>query len=214
MQVAVDGPAGSGKSTVCKIIAANYNLTYLDTGAMYRSVAWCFNKFGRDIDVNSITFQFKNSGSGIVVTYNGVEYDVSEAIRTPEISAQVSSVASISEVRTIMTKRQQEYAEGNDVIMEGRDITTVVLPNAEIKIFLTASPEERATRRFAELEGKGLDVNYDEILKSIIERDEADSSREVAPLKQADDAIYVDTTGLTLDAVATKIGDIIQGKRG
>ncbi len=212
MQVAVDGPAGSGKSTVCKLVASKYGLTYLDTGAMYRTVAWCRANISKDINVEDIEFKFV--ANNIHIIYNGVEHDVTEAIRTPEISSQVSIVAKEQLVRNILTTKQQEYAKGNDVIMEGRDITSVVLPNADIKVFLTASTDERANRRYKELEAKGISDSYSDILNSIIERDNIDMNREIAPLKQVDDAIYLDTTGLSLEEVASKIGNLIEEKRG
>ena len=143
MQVAIDGPAGSGKSSVCKIIASKYGLTYIDTGAMYRSVAYVGETFGYDNledKVSNIDFILEDNGKKISIKYEGQVYDLTTKIRTPEISSKVASVASIPAIRKILVEKQQSYAKGSDVIMEGRDITTVVLPNADIKIYLTASP--------------------------------------------------------------------------
>ena len=134
-------------------------------------------------------------------------------IRTPEISSKVASVASIPAIRKILVEKQQSYAKGSDVIMEGRDITTVVLPNADIKIYLTASPEERAKRRYKEWENKGNPPKFEDVLQDIIKRDEMDTNRAESPLKQSEDAIFIDTTGYTLEEVADKIGVIINEKR-
>ena len=216
MQVAIDGPAGSGKSTVCKIIASKYGFTYIDTGAMYRSIAYVAENYGyEDLEkkATAVDFILEDNGKKITIIYNGEKIDVTAKIRTPEISSKVASVASNGEIRKILVAKQQEYAKESDVIMEGRDITTVVLPKADVKIFLTASPEERAKRRYKEWEGKDNAPAFDEVLKEIIKRDEMDSNRAESPLKQSADAILLDTTGLTLEQVADKIGDLIQEKR-
>lgn len=216
MQVAIDGPAGSGKSTVCKIIASKYGFTYIDTGAMYRSIAYVAENYGyEDLEkkATAVDFILEDNGKKITIIYNGEKIDVTAKIRTPEISSKVASVASNGEIRKILVAKQQEYAKESDVIMEGRDITTVVLPKADVKIFLTASPEERAKRRYKEWEGKDNAPAFDEVLKEIIKRDEMDSNRAESPLKQSADAIFLDTTGLTLEQVADKIGGLIQEKR-
>lgn len=216
MQVAIDGPAGSGKSTVCKIIASKYGFTYIDTGAMYRSIAYVAENYGyEDLEKKaaSVDFILEDNGKKITIIYNGEKIDVTAKIRTPEISSKVAFVASNGEIRKILVAKQQEYAKESDVIMEGRDITTVVLPKADVKIFLTASPEERAKRRYKEWEGKNNAPAFDEVLKEIIKRDEMDSNRAESPLKQSADALFLDTTGLTLEQVADKIGGLIQEKR-
>lgn len=215
MKVAIDGPAGSGKSTVCKILASKYNLTYLDTGAMYRAVAYCSYKYGDDYlgdKLRDVEFIFSNQGKSLTLKIDNNSIDVTDEIRTPHISSIVSKVASIKEVRDILTKKQQEIARNIDVIMEGRDITTVVLPDAEVKIFLTACVEERAKRRFEEWQNKADRPTFEEVLENIKKRDDYDSSRQIAPLKKADDAIEVDTTGKTLDEVSNIIGKIIEDK--
>ena len=212
MQVAIDGPAGSGKSSVCKIIAEKYGFTYIDTGAMYRSVAY----FGEDNlveKISNIDFILEENGKKISIKYDGKIYDLTKEIRTPEISSKVALVASNGEIRKILVKKQQEFAKSGDVIMEGRDITTVVLPNADIKIFLTASPEERAKRRFKEWQSEENKQEYEKVLSEIKKRDEIDSTRKESPLMQAKDAVLLDTTGLTLEQVADKIGEMIAEKK-
>lgn len=212
MQVAIDGPAGSGKSSVCKIVAEKYSLTYIDTGAMYRSIAWLSIHFGEDnlaAKAENTEFILEDNGRKISIKYNGKIYDLTKEIRTPEISSKVPFVAADSDIRKILVKKQQFYAEGSDVIMEGRDITTVVLPNADIKIFLTASPEERAKRRFKEWEGIDKASEYTKVLEEIKKRDEMDMTRKESPLLQSEDAVLLDTTGLSLEQVADKIGEMI-----
>ncbi|MDY5051688.1 MAG: (d)CMP kinase [Candidatus Mucispirillum faecigallinarum] len=216
MQVAIDGPAGSGKSSVCKIIAEKYGLTYIDTGAMYRSVAWLSVHFGEDNLVEKtslIDFILEENGKKISIKYDGKIYDLTKEIRTPEISSKVALVASNGEIRKLLVKKQQEFAKTGDVIMEGRDITTVVLPCADIKIFLTASPEERAKRRFKEWQSEENKQEYEKVLSEIKKRDEIDSTRKESPLMQAKDAVLLDTTGLTLEQVADKIGEMISEKK-
>lgn len=220
MQIAIDGPAGSGKSTIAKLLAAQYNLVYLDTGAMYRACAWLKLTHNLSFDallaiLQATEFNFSNNGKSLKLRYTidgerTEEVDVTAAIRTPEITALVSDVAANATVRSIMTKKQQEIAAGTDVIMDGRDIGTVVLPNAELKFFLTASAEERAKRRTLEWNNKGTTADYGEVLKEIIERDHKDSAREAAPLKRSDDAQEIDTTRLTIDEVIAIIGDAVE----
>lgn len=217
MQIAIDGPAGSGKSSLCRIIADKYGFIYVDTGAMYRSVTWLTEHFGKDNPeekARDAKFIFSDNGKKIAVEYKGEVFDLTDAIRTPEISSKVSAVASSAPMRKILVEKQRKYAESGDVIMEGRDITTVVLPQADIKIFLTASPEERASRRFKEWKDKENMPAYEEVLAEIIKRDEADSSRADSPLKQAKDAVLLNTDGLTLAQAAEKIGAMITAKRG
>ena len=216
MQVAIDGPAGSGKSTVCKIIASKYGFTYIDTGAMYRSIAYVAENFGYD-DIEKkaaeVEFILEDNGKKISIRYNGETIDLTTKIRTPEISSKVAFIASNKEIRKILVAKQQSYAKGCDVIMEGRDITTVVLPEADIKVYLTASPEERAKRRYKEWENKSDAPKFEDVLKDIIKRDVMDTNRAESPLMQARDAIFIDTTGLTLEQVSDKIGKLIQNKK-
>ncbi len=216
MQVAIDGPAGSGKSSVCKIVADKYHFTYIDTGAMYRSIAWISINFGEDDLVEKashVDFILENNGKNISIDYNGKIYDLTKEIRTPKISEKVSLVAKNSDIRKILVKKQQSFAGKSDVIMEGRDITTVVLPNADIKIFLTASPEERAKRRFKEWQDTDNTNQYEKVLEDIKKRDEMDMKRADSPLLQSEDAFLLDTTGLTLEQVADKIGEMILIKK-
>ena len=215
--VAVDGPAGAGKSTVSKLVAARRGLTYIDTGAMYRAVALKVLELGAELTEEAIIGAARTvdidqqSVDGVTKTFLDGR-DVSEAIRTPEVSKIVSPVAKVGFVRERLTELQRRMAARGGVIMDGRDIGTVVLPNADVKIFLTASVEERARRRFEELKAKGFDVDLASIEKDIATRDKIDSEREIAPLKQADDAILLDTTALTIDEVADAIAKLIGGK--
>lgn len=212
--IAVDGPAGAGKSTVSKIVAAKLGYTYIDTGAMYRAVgfecnAQCvmrnaqltedfINEITRDIDI-------KLDAEGKVFV-NGKE--VTKKIRTPEVSKLASDVSKFDFVRKKLTDLQRKMAAQGKVIMDGRDIGTVVLPDADLKIFLTASIEERARRRFDELSAKGQAVELSAIKKEIAARDKQDSERKIAPLKKADDAILLDTTNLSVEEVVNKILDL------
>jgi cytidylate kinase len=211
MVVAIDGPAGSGKGTVTKIVAKSLGLQYIDTGAMYRCIALKMleekvtledNKKIRDILDN-----IKIDLQGSKVFLNG--RDVTKEIRTIEVSNFTSPVSAIGFIREKMVELQRELANGKNVIMEGRDIGTVVFPNAEVKIYLDATPEERARRRFEQNQKNGIESNYEQILKDIIERDTRDMSRENSPLKKADDAVWLDTTELTIDEVIEKIIAII-----
>lgn len=219
MQIAVDGPSGSGKSTICKIIAERYSLIYLDTGAMYRSVAWLWLHIASLSEdelillLEDTEFLFSDNGKSLKVIYikdGRHEVDLTEAIRTPEVTKHVSTVASSENVRKILTEKQRQIAENADVILDGRDIGTVVLPNARLKFFLTASAEERAKRRTKEWQQKGIDAKYEEVLSDILMRDKMDTERETAPLRRADDAIIIDTTHLTIDNITGIIGTAIE----
>lgn len=213
INIAIDGPAGAGKSTIAKMVSADMGYIYVDTGAMYRAVALYLTennipdedieKVLGDVDV-SLKFV-----DGAQRVYLG-DRDVSELIRTPEISMAASRTSAIPAVRARLFDLQQKLARENNIIMDGRDIGTVVLPNADVKIFLTASAEERANRRYKELSEKPDCPTYEEILKDIIQRDYNDMNRETAPLKQAEDAVLVDTTELTLEQSAAKIAEIIK----
>ena len=216
INIAIDGPSGAGKSSVAKAAAKQLGFIYVDTGALYRSIG--VNALRHSInpaDSEKVTallsethLELKYIDGTQRVFLNGD--DVSEEIRLPESSMAASKVSAIPEVRAFLLDLQRNIAAENNVIMDGRDIGTVILPNARYKFFLTASPEVRADRRFKELKEKGLDVNYDDILKDIIERDYNDSHRAAAPLKQADDAVLIDSSNMNFDesvqAIVGRIG--------
>jgi len=216
LKIAIDGPAGTGKSTVAKKIAEILEIDYLDTGAMYRAVAKFFldnNIDPCEIDNNTvekifkeINFDFKNNS----LYMNGKI--LSDEIRSPEVGKIVSKVASLEAIRKKLTLIQRELAKGKSIVVEGRDIGTVVLPDAEVKIFLTASAEERARRRLKELIEKGINVSFKEVFDEIVQRDRIDSTRKVAPLRAAKDAVIIDTDGLTVEEVVEKILEIVNKK--
>ena len=218
--IAIDGPAGAGKSTIARAAASKLGFIYVDTGALYRSIGlYCLNndiettdRTGVERILPDISVQLKYLDGAQRVILN--DNDVSEEIRKPECSMAASNVSAIPVVREFLFELQRKMARENDVIMDGRDIGTVILPDAEVKIFLTASPEERANRRFKELVEKGNNPDYDELLKEINQRDYNDMHRETAPLKQADDAILFDTTTLGKDEVVDELLKIISGKLG
>lgn len=207
IQIAIDGPAGSGKSTVAKEIAERLEILYLDTGAMYRAVTHMVlsqDQSVRDSEVlKRVVDQMKLELTPNHVYVNG--HDVSEAIRTPNVSQNVSFVAMDAYVREKMVELQQKIAGDQSVVMDGRDIATHVLPNADFKFFLVASSEERAKRRQSELSKKGYDIPIETLIDEIDKRDRLDSEREVSPLRQADDAIRVDTTEMTIEEVISFI---------
>lgn len=211
MIVAIDGPAGSGKSTVSKMIADDIGFIYLDTGAMYRLFAYKLIKENVDMDNNDEELRILEDLN--IDMKNGKFYldneDVSDKIRSREVSSGASKVARIKEVREKMVDIQREFSKSKNVILDGRDIGTVVFPNADLKIYLNAASEVRAKRRFEELKEKDKNVNYNEILKEIEERDYHDSSRKESPLRIADDAIVIDTTDFTIDEVKKKIKNLI-----
>ncbi|MBQ7475875.1 MAG: (d)CMP kinase [Selenomonadaceae bacterium] len=205
--IAVDGPAGAGKSTVSKIVASKLGFTYIDTGAMYRAVGLKLLQSGKPLTekflaeiTNDIEIKLDESAK---VFLDGVE--VTKEIRTPEVSKLASDVSKYGFVRKKLTELQREMAAAGSVIMDGRDIGTQVLPNADVKIFLTASLKERARRRFEELKAKGQTVNLADVENEIALRDKQDSTREIAPLVQAEDAILIDSTDMTIDEVVEKI---------
>ena len=218
INVALDGPSGAGKSSIAKKAAASLGYIYVDTGAIYRSVALFMLRNNVDIKnkeevsakLSEIDVKLEHKDKTQVVVLNGE--DVSELIRTPEISMAASAVSAIPEVRTFLLDLQRNIARENNIIMDGRDIGTVVLPNAQVKIFLTASAEERAKRRFKELQEKGDKSTYEEVLKDIIQRDYNDAHRETAPLKQAEDAVLVDTSDMDFDRSVEKIISVIKEK--
>lgn len=216
--VAIDGPAGAGKSTIAKAIANSIQFIYVDTGALYRAIGLYVSSKGLDTtntaDVSSvlkqIDVQLKYVNNEQRVFLNGD--DVSEKIRLPEMSMYASNVSAIPCVREFLFDLQRNIGMSHNIIMDGRDIGTVVLPDADVKIFLTASPEVRANRRLAEFEARGQKMDYDILLKEIKQRDLNDSTRAIAPLKQADDAIKVDTSSMTLDESIECIRGIIVEK--
>lgn len=214
--VTVDGPAGSGKSTIAKIIAKKYGFTYLDTGAMYRMIALYALENSIDLqDSKAIETMLKNTKLDIVGNQfflNGK--DVSDEIRTPRVSAIVSPVSAIKEVRVKLVDLQREISKGKSVILDGRDIGTVVFPSGDVKIYLVASPEERAKRRLKEYEEKGVKADYESVLASIKERDFIDSTRKESPLKKAEDAHEIDSSTMSIDEVVEVISKYIDEKIG
>lgn len=214
--VAVDGPAGSGKGTITKIVAERLNLTTVDTGAMYRSVALeCLNKNIKPTEIEKINeilkdiqIDLKRENGKQKVYLNG--QDVTEKIRSKEVDDCVAKFAAIKEIRDKVTPIQRQMGENQNIIMEGRDIGTVVFPNADVKIYLDATAEERARRRVLQNQEKGIEASYEEVLEKIKERDKRDSTREIAPLKKAEDAIYVDSTNLNIDQVVEEVINIIK----
>ena len=214
ISVAIDGPAGAGKSTIAKLVSKEFNLMYINTGAMYRAVALKAMENGltpKNVDeicnlIKKMKMKFENDD--LILDGENIQ----DKITVPEISAMVSAYASIPEVRKILVELQRNMSKEFDVIMDGRDIGTVVLKDSPFKFFLTATPEERANRRYKELQDRNIECSYDEILKDIIERDYKDTHRETDPLKKADDAIEVDTTGLNILEVTNKINKVISSK--
>lgn len=210
--VAIDGPAGAGKSTIAKIIGEKFNLMYINTGSMYRAVtlkALENNISAEEVDkllvmIDGMDMHFENDE----LILNGE--NINSLITMPNISKNVSAYASIREVRERLVNLMRKMALKYSVIMDGRDIGTVVLKDSDFKFFLTASPEERADRRYKELMEKGIEVNYNEILQDIIKRDYLDSNREVDPLRKAEDAIEIDTTGIGIMGVVEKISSYME----
>ncbi len=217
MIIAIDGPAGSGKSTVAKAVAQRLGMRYLDTGAMYRAIAIAALSGGIPTDDEDalaaialderIRFE-QEPGDALPRRVLLGDEDVTEAIRTPEADAAVSAVSRLPRVREAMVAQQRAFAAGHDVVAEGRDIGTVVFPEAELKIFLTASPEERAQRRTAQHSAGGHDVAHAETLDAIRARDHADSTRSVSPLTPAKDAVEIDTTGLGIEEVVDRVAEL------
>lgn len=213
--VAIDGPAGAGKSTIAKLAAEKLGYAYIDTGAMYRSVAWKFLQTGNPFDEDFISglsktmlIDFKPEAKINRVFVDGTE--VTDAIRTPEVTAIVSRVAAIGAVREAMVDQQRRMGEAGGVLMDGRDIGTVVFPNAQLKIFLTASVEERARRRYAEMVAKGQQVDLQQLQADIAERDKQDSERAISPLRQAEDALLLDTSDMGISEVTDRILQLVQ----
>lgn len=216
--VGIDGPAGSGKGTVTKQIANKLGLVNIDTGSTYRCVA--LEVLNRNISLEDkekiievakdIKIDIESTQDGDIVYLNGK--DVTKEIRSKEVTKIVSPVSSIKEVRYVMVDLQRKLAEGKNIIMEGRDICTYVFPNADVKIYLDASIEERAKRRYKENQEKNIDMTYEEVYENIRKRDENDKAKEIGALKLAEDSIIVDTTNLNIDEVVEKIIEIIEKK--
>lgn len=217
--VAIDGPAGAGKSTIAKAVAAELGFIYVDTGAMYRALALFFLRNGiKAEEVDKISAKCKDAKVSIqyvdgkqVVLLNGE--NVNGLIRTEEVGNMASASSTNPDVRMQLLDLQRDLAANNDVIMDGRDIGTNILPNAQVKIYLTASVEVRAKRRFDELVVKGMECDFDKIKADIAERDERDMNREIAPLKQAEDAVLLDTSDMSIEEVKNAIKDIIRSKQ-
>lgn len=213
--VAIDGPAGAGKSTIAKLVAGQIGYAYIDTGAMYRSVTWKWLQSGTAFDEAFISklsqtmlIEFKPEVNVNRVFVDGVE--VTDAIRSAEVTANVSRVAAIGPVREAMVDQQRRMGDIGGVLMDGRDIGTVVFPNAQLKVFLTATVEERALRRYRELVAKGEQVDLLQLQKDIAFRDKQDSEREISPLRQAEDAIYLDTSAMTIEEVVATIKKMVE----
>lgn len=207
MKIALDGPAGSGKSTIAKIIAAKLNIEYLDTGAMYRAITYKVLRDEVDYNDKEILIAFL-CNTDIDFIDNEIYLDgenISEQIRSPEVTENVSLIASISQVREVLVDFQRRIAETKNIVMDGRDIGTKVIPNTKYKFFLTASLEERARRRYEEMIKKGFEVNLEEIKEAIDQRDKADAGREDSPLVMASDAKLIDTTGKTIEEVVDRV---------
>ena len=211
MNVAIDGPAGAGKSTIAKLCAKKMDLIYVDTGAMYRAVALYLLESGIDVNDRTVVAD-KCKGAGVDIKYeDGVQNvylngtNVTGRLREEAVGNTASVTSAVPEVRAQIFALQRGLAERGGVIMDGRDIGTVVMPDADVKIYLTASSEVRAKRRVLELEAKGEHPDFEEVKKDIEDRDHRDMTREISPLKQADDAILVDTSDMTIDEVVEKI---------
>lgn len=212
--IAIDGPAGSGKSSVAKNIAKRMDFTYLDTGAMYRAVTLKFIKeeveFANSEKIKEILKETKIDINGSLIYIDGEE--VTAEIRKREVTALVSKTAALKEVRESMVEQQRAISKGKKVILDGRDIGTVVFPNADVKIFLVASPYERAARRVKDYEKLGQKVSHDDVVEEILKRDKEDMERENSPLVKASDAVEVDTTSMTIEEVENRIVEIIEKK--
>ncbi|HBL40141.1 MAG TPA: (d)CMP kinase [Ruminococcaceae bacterium] len=219
INIAIDGPAGAGKSTIARALASDLGYIYVDTGALYRTVGLNAMRSGADtknaeaviasLPSADVSLRFVNGEQRV---YLGEE-DVSLAIRTPEASMAASNVSAVPAVRAFLLDLQRSIAAKNNCIMDGRDIGTVILPDAKVKIFLTASAEVRAKRRYDELLEKGMEADYNTVLEKMIQRDYQDSHREIAPLKQADDAVLVDTSEMSLEQVNETLKKIVEEKK-
>ncbi|SFS94084.1 (d)CMP kinase [Marininema halotolerans] len=211
LSVAIDGPAGAGKSTVARQVAKQLGLIYVDTGAMYRAITWKALTHGVDLThEETVTQMAQRTDIRLSTDIKGSDVwvdgtTVTEEIRSPEVTAHVSTIAGQSKVREVLVDKQREMGRKGGVVMDGRDIGTHVLPDAEVKVFLTASIEERARRRYQEMIRRGYEVDLEELKEEIGLRDEKDKNREHSPLRPAEDAIHLDTTGLSIDDVISRI---------
>lgn len=211
INIAIDGPAGAGKSSIAKAVAHEKGYIYVDTGALYRSIALFAlenslegENLVNSLDKINLSLEFIDGSQHVIMNNN----DISDKIRTPEVSMNASKVSAIPDVRKFLFGLQKKIAAENNIIMDGRDIGTVVLPDADLKVFLTASAEERANRRYREI--KDMDgVTYEQVLEDIKKRDYSDMHRDIAPLKQAEDAVLLDTTGMTVDEVKARLISMI-----
>lgn len=218
ISVAIDGPAGAGKSTISRTVSKELGYIYVDTGALYRTVALNFIADGstpeniKNVDSvlanTAVSIEFKDGEQRMILDGR----DVTDLIRTPEVSMMASAVSAVPQVRAFLLDTQRRLASENNVLMDGRDIGTVVLPNATVKIFLTASPEDRAKRRYDEFVAKGVSVSFDDVLADIIKRDHNDSTRAIAPLRPAEDSVLLDTSGNTFLQSVAQIKNIIEEK--
>lgn len=217
--IAIDGPAASGKSTLAKYLADKLGYLYVDTGAMYRAITYFVlqknivddEKAVIDAARNiNLSLKYKDGTTSVFINGN----DVTDFIRSPEVNAKVSDVSKIKDVRIELVKLQQKFGEDNNLIVEGRDTTTVVFPNADLKIFLTADVKERAMRRYLEFKEKGVETSVEEVEKSIKNRDKIDSGRKVSPLTKAEDAIEIDTTNLTIQQEIDRIIERVENLTG
>ena len=213
--VAIDGPSGAGKSTIARQLAKKLGYLEIDTGAMYRAMAFLAENDGIDLDNIAEVEAFSSKASVELVPENGFTrvfadgQEVTNLIRTPEISMLTSKISAIPSVRDAMTRLQRTMGLNGGVVLDGRDIGTVVFPDAEVKFYLSASAEERGRRRFLELKAKGEDVTLENTIKDVVRRDNQDSGREIAPLRMADDAVAVDSTGLSIDEVVSLMESVI-----
>ena len=218
MRIALDGPSGSGKSTVAKSLAKRLGIIYVDTGALYRTIGlYVRDKGYLRTDIDGIIACLKEIALGMdfidgkqIITLNGKQ--IGEEIRTGEIAMYASAVSAVPEVRAFLLETQRKIARENSVVMDGRDIGTVIIPDAEVKIFMTASAEARAKRRFLELQSKGENCTYEGVLADIIERDTNDSTRKTAPAIPAEDAIFLDNSDLGIDETVERVIEIINTK--
>lgn len=214
MIIAIDGPAGAGKSTISKLVAKELQFQYVDTGAMYRAITLHFLDQGispEDAAEQAANLRASIQMNGHQIVFNG--RDVSREIRSLEVNQAVSAYAAVPAIRIFLVKLQRQIGKDQDIVVDGRDIGTYVFPEAEVKIFLTASVDVRAKRRFDEMRAKGEAVEWTDIVENIRERDRIDSEREMAPLKKADDAVEMDTSDLTIQEVVDRILDLIQSKK-
>jgi len=216
LRVAIDGPGGTGKSTIAKAVASRFGLEYIDTGAMYRALGLKALRNGVDAaDEDAVRAMLDDTVIDFVSGQTMLDdEDVSGLIRTNEISVAASNISKLAIVRAKVDEVSRHLAAIKDVVMEGRDIGSTVIPDAEVKIFMTASPEIRATRRYEQLLAAGKEADYDKIFKEIQERDYQDSHREVSPLRQAEDAVYLDTSDMSIEENIDAVADIITEKTG